>query len=324
MTTNRAQDGCHGAGRMRRRSVAAAIAVVGAAVVGMGVGCTPPPGGGGGVGVRFVDPVFRAVTTDADVTYATAPDLSTGRPVDLRLDLYRPVGDTLAERPAIVWVHGGGFRVGSKEPMGKVAEDYARRGYVTVSIDYRLDPGNRCQEVQHDQITDPDELDVETARCAAAILAAQHDAQAAVRWLRANAEAYGVDGGRIAAAGFSAGAVTAVDVAQRSEDPGTVGDHLDQRSDVRAGLAASGCNYFPESIDASDAPVSLLASELDRAVLFSCTEETADRVAAVGTPVQTLFHYGEATHAKDLYEKYQAETDAAWTSFLVEHLDLDS
>lgn len=306
--------------RRLRSAVVAAVAATG--IAGLAVSCTPPPSGGGGDGVRFVDQVFPTVTTTSDLTYATAPDLQTGQPVQLELDLYGPAGDTMAARPAIVWIHGGGFKGGKKDAVVDAATAYARRGYVTIGIDYRVDPGNRCQDVQHGLISDPVELATEAARCSAAIAAAQHDTQAAIRWLRANAATYGVDPGRIAAAGFSAGAVTATNVAERSEDPGTVGDHLDQPSGVDVGLAASGCNYLPDSIDASDAPVSLLASELDRAVLFSCTVETAERAAAVGTPVQTLFHYGEPTHGLDLYLKYRSETDAAWTSFLVEHLDL--
>ena len=156
----------------------------------------------------------------------------------------------------------------------------------------------------------------------AAIRAAQHDTQAAVRWLRANAATYGVDVSRIAVGGFSAGAITAVNLAQRADDPGVVGDHLDQPSTVAAALSASGCNYETEWIDGADAPISLLASEHDDAVLFSCTLATEQVAEAVGTPVQTLYHLGEGTHALDLYAKYRVATDAAWTSFLVEHLSL--
>jgi acetyl esterase/lipase len=281
-------------------------------------------GGGGGVTTgseRYVDLVFASVSTTHDVTYATAPDLRTGAAMALDLDVYEPVGDALEVRPVIVWIHGGGFKGGDKDTRTIVstASAYARRGYVTIGIDYRLDPGNRCQEIQDGTVTDPKEI----ARCGRAIRAAQHDAQAAVRWARANAGAYGLDPDRVAVAGFSAGAITAVNVAQRSDDPGTVGDHLDEPSTVDVALAASGCNPdAARSIDAQDAPISILASELDQAVDFACVVDTADRSEAAGVATERLFHLGEGGHAAALYRTYKAETDQAWTAFLVEHLRL--
>ena len=61
------------------------------------------------------------------------------------------------------------------------------------------------------------------ASCQAAAVDAQHDAQAAVRWLRAHAAQYGVDPDRIAIGGGSAGADVALLVGAHSEDPGTSG-----------------------------------------------------------------------------------------------------
>src|SRR5947208_12751042 len=201
-----------------RRSLPVLVGAIAVAAV----ACMPSPGGG--TPRRYVDLVFPQVSTTQDVTYATAPDLVSGAPVTLGLDVFKPAGDTVTNRPVIVWVHGGGFRTGTKAATTTVASEYAQRGYVTVSIDYRLDPGNRCQDVQDGKITDPDELAAETARCERAIFAAQHDAQAVVRFVRAHAAANGVDPGKIAVGGFSAGAVTALDVAYRYDDPGDVGD----------------------------------------------------------------------------------------------------
>jgi acetyl esterase/lipase len=271
---------------------------------------------------RYVDIVFAQVTVTGNITYATAPDLVSGAPVALKLDLYQPKNDQQTSRPAIVWVHGGGFKAGSKSATTQVATEYAKRGYVTLSINYRLDPGNRCQDVQDGKITDPEELAEETARCLAAITAAQHDSQAVVRWLRANATTYKVDPAKIAMGGFSAGAVTALHVAYRSDDPGDVGDHDGEDSSIQAALAASGCNYFPASIGPGDAPVHLLHAEFDQAVPFECAEDTAALATAAGLVAETLFFYGEATHAKSLYDKYKAQVDTAWTAFLVDELDL--
>lgn len=309
--------------RRRRRAVAAgsivaAVALVTAACVSPPPPPPPPPPSP----ERYVDKLFASVDTVTNLRYATAPDLLTGDPVDLRLDVAAPTGDTLTERPALVWIHGGGFRTGDKSLFRPIAEEWARRGYVAVSISYRLDPDNRCQDIQQGEITDPALLATETARCQTAILAAQHDAQAAVRWVRANATALGVDPTRIAVGGGSAGAVTALNVAQRSDDPGTVGTNLSQSSEVGAALIASGCQYLPADIDAGDAPIHLLASELDVPTPFSCVLATEAATRAVGVPVGTRYYFGEGTHARALYLKYVDEVDEEWTAFLVEHLDL--
>jgi len=270
---------------------------------------------------RYVDEVFTDVTVSEDELYATAPDLVTGDDVQLHVDVYQPVGDTLDARPVIVWVHGGGFRGGTKESLREVATDWARRGYVTISVEYRLDPGNKCQALQDLKLADG-VVDAERARCSAAIDAAQHDTQAAIRWLRANATEFGVDSERIAIGGFSAGAVTAVNVATQSDDPGDVGEHLDQPSNVSAALVASGCSFAPDEITADDSPMYLLASEKDQAVPFICTRATERLALADGITVETNYHMGEGTHAKGLYEKYQAEVDPEWVAFLVAHLEL--
>ncbi|MCP4435987.1 MAG: alpha/beta hydrolase [Actinomycetia bacterium] len=271
---------------------------------------------------RYAEEVFASTRTTYDVVYASAPDLVSGQPVDLVLDWTEPVLDTLAERPVIVWIHGGGFKGGDKSSLSPLAAAWAKRGYVTLSINYRVDPGNRCQELQDGEITDPTELEQETARCTAAIIAAQHDAQAAIRWVRANALLLRADPTRVAVGGTSAGAVTAVNVAQRSDDPGTVGTDLAFDSSVAAALAASGCQYLPEDIDSSDAPVHHLASEFDAAVPFECTMQTEALALAAGVDAGSAYYYGEGTHALGLYNKYRSEVDPLWSAFLIQHLGL--
>jgi para-nitrobenzyl esterase len=278
--------------------------------------CAPPSH------TRYVDKVFGLATETKALRYATAPDLVSGAPVDLALDVFQPAGDQAVERPAIIWVHSGGFSGGSRDQMTYFASEYAQRGYVTFSIDYRLDPGNRCQDVQDGKITNPTQLANEKARCQADLLAAQHDAQAAVRWVRARATTYRVDPNKLAIGGFSAGAITALHVAYRSDDPGDVGDLDGTDSRVQAALAASGCNYFPESIGPGDAPVHLAHARFDPLVPFSCVQDTAARARKAGLVAQTLFYDVDATHAELLYFVHKSAVDAAWTSFLVAQLHL--
>lgn len=273
-------------------------------------------------GERYVDLVFPSVTQHAGLVYATEPALVTGTSTPLRLDVYEPTGDTAPARPLIVVIHGGGFRGGNRDTLKDIAIEWTRRGYVTATIDYRLDPGNRCQDIQDGKIP-PAQVAAETVRCANAIHTAQWDAHGAIRWLRANASTYRIDTHRVAVLGGSAGAVTAVNVAQRADQAGTTGDDESFDPTVRAALAMSGCNYDPVSIGPGDAPVSIIASEFDQAVPFTCAQDTVDRTRAAGLTAELLPFLGEGTHASSLYRKHQAEIDRSWTRFLIAHLGLD-
>jgi acetyl esterase/lipase len=112
------------------------------------------------------------VRVERDIVYARAGQR------ELLLDLYVPPGAG-TRLPVIVWVHGGGWRGGSKGSGGR-ARPMLGRGYAVVDVGYRLS--------------------------GEAIFPAQiQDCKAAVRWVRANAATYGLDPDRIGAWGSSAG-----------------------------------------------------------------------------------------------------------------------
>ncbi len=60
---------------------------------------------------RYVDPIFSGVTKVSDVVYGTNISVLTGTPapLDLKMDVYAPAGDTETERPVVLYLHTGSF-----------------------------------------------------------------------------------------------------------------------------------------------------------------------------------------------------------------------
>lgn len=239
-----------------------------AATVLAAAACDPLATPSGPAPLRYRDPVFGAVTKTTDVVYGNAVDQA-GQRVALQLDVYRPTGDTVAARPAIVWVHGGGFSQGDKTSPELVdqATQFALEGYVAVSINYRLAPGGCLPTI--------------TAACVIGVLQAREDAQTAVRFLREEAATYGVDGDRIAIGGSSAGAITALGVGYNSQAPGA-GDHQGFSSAVRAVQSLSGTLFSTAAIGAGDAPALLFHGTADPLVPYSLAQATAKAASDAG------------------------------------------
>jgi predicted esterase len=243
----------------------ALVALLAAALIG---GCTlpRPPGD---APLRYRDPVFSNVTVTSNLQYGGAPDAQ-GTQVPLLLDMYRPTGDAQTSRPALVWVHGGGFSTGDKKnavPVD-VANTFAKLGYVVVSINYRL-LGSGC-------IANP-------SGCGGAAIEAKRDAQAAVRWLRANAATYGIDPSRIGIGGESAGAITATLVGLFSEDVGSSGNP-GWPSTVRGFVSISGGLPSGGLASAGDAPGLFFHGSADTIVPYSWSVNTAIEMLNAGVP----------------------------------------
>jgi dipeptidyl aminopeptidase/acylaminoacyl peptidase len=224
-------------------------------------GCTVPRPAGDGQ-LRYRDQVFSSVTVNHDLTYGSAPDLN-GDPETLKLDLYQPTGDTIAKRPAIIWIHGGGFTMGDKSSGAGRATFLTKLGYVVASINYRLLSPVGCGG-------NPDP----TPTCVNAAIGAQHDAQAAVRWLRNNASTYKIDTTRIASAGASAGAVTSLLVDWRPEDPGDSGNP-GPSSKIRAAVSISGGTPTNDYITADDGPALFIHGTDDHVVPYQWALQNA-------------------------------------------------
>ncbi len=265
-------------------------------------GCTVPRPAGDGQ-LRYRDQVFSGATATNDITYGSAPGIN-GDPETLKLDLYQPTGDTIAKRPALVWIHGGGFTMGDKSSGRARAVFFARLGYVALSINYRLLSPDGCGG-------NPDPTPV----CQQAALGAQHDAQAAVRWLRANAATYRIDTNRIAVAGASAGAVTSLLVDWRPEDPGDSGNP-GPSSKVRAAVSVSGGAPNNDSITSDDGPALFIHGTEDHVVPYEWAVRNSGAMYNLGIftvlePIQGAAHglpadYGALINEQSDYFLYYA------------------
>jgi acetyl esterase/lipase len=257
-------------------------------------------------GLRYRDEVFATVQKTADVTYGSALNRQ-GAQQSLELDLYQPAGDTVERRPLVVWIHGGSFRSGTKTSAEIVdeANTFARKGYVTASIEYRLS-STGCAAAGAN------------AECLEAIADAIEDAQAAVRFLRANADSYRIDPARIAVAGTSAGAITALNVGYGTPVPGNSGTP-GESSTVAAAVSLSGAQIFTAQIGAGDPPALLFHGTADTVVPYAWATATVDVAKAAGLPVELVSWEG-AGHVP--YSANRSQIIDLTTNFLYHTLTL--
>jgi len=226
----------------------------------------------------YIDPTFN-VDVQHDIVYSTAINV-VGDPVTLTLDLYTPRGDTSSARPAFVFAHGGFFAFGDKSEGSGWGNRLAQRGYVVISINYRLSPSLVLAPV--DTQLEIDEIND-----------AREDMQTAVRWLRANAGNQRIDPDRIAVGGSSAGAVTALGVAVNNDDP-AVREYPGFSSAVCTAVSYSGAND-PLLVDPGDAGAIFHHGVLDTIVPYEMAAQTRDAMIANGLDVQ-WFEYADEGH----------------------------
>lgn len=247
---------------------------------------TPPSSNG-----RYMQEVFPTVSTAPNLTYGQSTTY-TGVSQPLLLDLYQPSGDAIPLRPAIVWIHGGYFISGDKTDSNLVelATRFAKRGYVTVSINYRL----------RNQTTS-------TIDTASAANDAMEDAQAAVRWLRKNASTYGIDPAKIVIAGSSAGAITTLDAAYMN-GAGTSGNP-GFSSQVSAVVDLWGGLSDINAMQAGSPPLLIVHGTLDTTVPYALALQLVARAQAVGVPYEFHPIAGEGHAPWD-----QMENIIGWTA----------
>jgi acetyl esterase/lipase len=244
----------------------------------------------------------------------------------LQVDMARPEGE--GPFPAVVCIHGGGFRAGDRQSYDGLIKKLAKDGYVAMTVTYRLAPKYPFP-------------------------AAIYDVKAAVRWLRANAAKYHVDPDRIGVTGGSAGGHLAQFLGVTSGVKEFEGDggNADQSSRVACVVNFYGPSDFTKSygksVDAAEvlplffggnlekerqkhiqgsplywvtpdaAPTLCVHGTKDQYVAFEQAEWIVDRLKAAGVEAELLPMVGSMHGFKgDVEEK----AEAAMISFFDKHL----
>lgn len=210
----------------------------------------------------FADPIF-GVSVTPNITYALGN--TTGGPVPLRLDIYRPTdigqGAVPALSPAVVLQDGGAWTSASKnhERVTTPARYFAERGFTVITADYR--------QINDNPVAGPGPWTslsfpfyIQLYPGANVVRAAIEDFAKAIEWTRTNASAYGIDPKRIAAAGGSAGGIDALLLAYNNPPAANA---------PQAVVALVATMYGNHNlIDAGEPAAFLLNSETDAVVLY--------------------------------------------------------
>ena len=226
-----------------------------------------------------------------DVYYASNTNVL-GDTIDLFMTIYTPNNDTFSERPLVIFAFGGAFVSGDRNDpiMTGLCEQFARKGYVAATIDYRLFPSA--------VLGSPDSLELVDAS-----IKAIGDMKGAIRFFRQSAEEgnpYKVNPDYIVVGGFSAGAFTALHTTYLDENDelpagfdslvianggleGSTGDAINQTysSEVQACIAFSGALFDPSFLDMGEPQLFLLHGSDDETV-----------PVGVGRSVETVTTYG--------------------------------
>jgi hypothetical protein len=163
---------------------------------------------------RYLNNVFTTVKTTSDVIYGNNLSVLTGTltPIDLKMDVYEPIGDTAMARPLVIILHSGAYlpAIANGSAIGKKTDSavvemcirFAKKGYVAVAPDYRVgwNPTSTNQEVR-------------TGTLLNANYRVMQDARNCVRYFRmdkAVTNTYKIDTNKIVMGGLGSGAFVAL------------------------------------------------------------------------------------------------------------------
>jgi acetyl esterase/lipase len=256
---------------------------------------------------------FPEVNVTKDVKFAIVTSYK-GIQQDLYCDIYQPAGDVSKNRPCILWIHGGGFRSDSKRTQKYIvnyANDFAKRGFVCISIDYRLRDGV-------DMPSKTEEFP--------ALQDAARDANTALDWIRSNAKTYNVDPTCLFIAGGSAGGRTAITVAEfNGKDETAVNlpeNKYKSKSWNKKGIIAVGIlwgglesefrSWTYPYLTAKSIPAVIIHGDLDKSIPVQNSKDLAQAMSAAGISnelhlIPELGHTPTGPKTDPMIEKWLAD-----------------
>ncbi len=212
--------------------------------------------------IRYLNPVFEKVEIQKDIEFGEVTNFE-GKTEKLLLDVYSPEGDKKGNRPVIMWIHGGGFRSGNDKTQSyivKIANDFAQRGYVCVSVNYRIrtNPNNDKKGT----ITD-----------------ALADAMSGLNWIRANSEKLKIDEKKIFIGGGSAGGMLAINFCYKDQ---TASEKWN-KSGILGLIDLWGSpdpSYMFSTIDKNETPIIMIHGTVDKLVSYENSIKLAEQLKA--------------------------------------------
>lgn len=188
----------------------------------------------------WVDTLYQ-INTVSDISYGTSIDFA-GNERDLLLDVSYPTNDTVPAcgRPLLVAIHGGAFIAGTKMDgeIVRLREDFAKRGFTTAAINYRLGQFPTNLQVHCNTQLLGLEWDclnmTDSSEWYRAYYRGIQDANGAIRWLVNHADDYDIDPNNIFLVGTSAGGFIAMGTA-----------FIDDANEVMSSLTASMDDVLP-------------------------------------------------------------------------------
>ncbi|MBH83757.1 MAG: hypothetical protein CMP70_03680 [Flavobacteriales bacterium] len=232
---------------------------------------------------RYENVIFDKISK-VSVVYSDTYDWSPSNP-GLEMDIYTPLNDTANNRPLLIFAHGGVYIEGDKNSntMVTLCEEFAKRGYVTASIRYRLTNLQSLLSANSYNIFSQ------------TVVNSISDMKSAVRYFRKdvfnNNNTFGINPDLIFVGGYSAGAVTAahLSVIDEGEVPdeflpffdesgGIEGNsgNLGFSSEVSGAILLAGAINTTNFLDENDPPIVSVHSTDDNTIDYECASPLAN------------------------------------------------
>ena len=237
---------------------------------------TTPPVTGGGDGTTG-EPIRRS-----NIEFKQAATESGDLP--LRLDIYQPSDRCDANRPTVLYVHGGSFTSGDKSSVFITALANATndKGFNFVSINYRLAGNEAVLSDPYKPIFDRFVVEAEGSGTSSVIInaavAATEDTVSALNWMQTNADTYCLDMSRLAYWGGSAGSYTVLQVAYG------LNQYNIARPEPDVVINYWGDLFLDTDLEFREAPFLTVHGDADTVVDYLHAVDLAERADEVGVP----------------------------------------